>query len=414
MQDFPSATGSILTRIRASYTNQRLLICLSIFVTGSIVLQGLTKTGVYQCESLLSKGIFKSDRWVSSSCLIKQYSVQDFKTCFQNGNSNLEIGGPIEILKEFVEFIPGSTNLGDNAYDTDWGLHFVFHPDAVDKSSAEFMIFPEIDSKTCLLTKTPPNEYSYLNSIANSYLPVQDCVQVKYRQMVNTFLQVRCNPLLFTWADHVTTCCIDAPQSSPVTLVLLGIFGLVIIMLYWKTTNNRDPSDTRLSSKLLFRFSDLETNHLLVIFIALLFSWVSDRTSTFSTTNKYFDLPSVVCILISSIVYGFTTIQTNTDDSFLNRYQTNEWKGWMQIVILVYHYFGGSKIPFFYNSVRVLVGMYLFMTGYGHFSYFYLKSDYSIGRFMQTLVRLNFLSIVLSFTMDKSLLDYYFGPMVYL
>lgn len=90
--------------------------------------------------------------------------------------------------------------------------------------------------------------------------------------------------------------------------------------------------------------------------------------------------------------------------------------------------------------VRVLVAAYLFQTGYGHFSFFWLKGDFSLYRVCQVsfrpsatfirslhgavavlsralfprqvLFRLNFLVLVLCVVMDRPYQFYYFVPLV--
>ena len=57
-------------------------------------------------------------------------------------------------------------------------------------------------------------------------------------------------------------------------------------------------------------------------------------------------------------------------DQVLNREQTEEWKGWMQFMFLLYHYYAAEEV---YNSIRVMITCYVWMTGFGNFSFFYIK-----------------------------------------
>ena len=46
----------------------------------------------------------------------------------------------------------------------------------------------------------------------------------------------------------------------------------------------------------------------------------------------------------------------------LNRRQTNEWKGWMQVAFVMYHYAHADN----FRSIRVFVSAYVWMTGFGN------------------------------------------------
>jgi len=92
----------------------------------------------------------------------------------------------------------------------------------------------------------------------------------------------------------------------------------------------------------------------------------------------------------------------------LNRDQTEEWKGWMQFMFLLYHYYHAEEV---YNTIRIMITCYVWMTGFGNFSFFYLKGDYSLVRVLQMLWRLNFLVTFLCLTQGTTYILYYICPL---
>jgi hypothetical protein len=59
----------------------------------------------------------------------------------------------------------------------------------------------------------------------------------------------------------------------------------------------------------------------------------------------------------------------------------------LQILFLLYHYFVAKEM---YNAIRVFIAAYVWMTGFGNFSYYYVRKDFSVGRFCQVSQLLNF------------------------
>jgi hypothetical protein len=96
--------------------------------------------------------------------------------------------------------------------------------------------------------------------------------------------------------------------------------------------------------------------------------------------------------------------EANDKTEILNRDQTEEWKGWMQFMFLLYHYYHAEEV---YNAIRIMITCYVWMTGFGNFSFFYLKADYGVVRVLQMLWRLNFLVLFLCLTQGTTYILYY-------
>ncbi|KAL9307719.1 putative N-acetylneuraminate 7-O(or 9-O)-acetyltransferase [Arabidopsis thaliana] len=149
----------------------------------------------------------------------------------------------------------------------------------------------------------------------------------------------------------------------------------------------------------------------------LLYFYICDRTSLLGQSQKNYSRDLFLflfCLLI--IVSAMTSLKKHTDKSpitgksilYLNRHQTEEWKGWMQVLFLMYHYFAAVE---FYNAIRVFIAGYVWMTGFGNFSYYYIRKDFSLARFTQMMWRLNFFVAFCCIILNNDYMLYYICPM---
>ncbi|VFQ76241.1 unnamed protein product [Cuscuta campestris] len=153
-------------------------------------------------------------------------------------------------------------------------------------------------------------------------------------------------------------------------------------------------------------------------FGALLFYfYVCDRTNLFNESRKNYNRDLFLFLyLLFIIVSAISSFKIHHDKSpfsgkslmYLNRHQTEEWKGWMQVLFLMYHYFVAAE---FYNAIRVCIAAYVWMTGFGNFAYYYIRRDFSIARFAQMMWRLNFLAFFCCIVLNNNYMLYYICPM---
>lgn len=149
----------------------------------------------------------------------------------------------------------------------------------------------------------------------------------------------------------------------------------------------------------------------------LLYFYICDRTNLLGESTKKYnrDLFLFLYILLI-IVSAMTSLKRHQDKSafsgksllYLNRHQTEEWKGWMQVLFLMYHYFAATEI---YNAIRIFIAAYVWMTGFGNFSYYYIRKDFSLARFVQMMWRLNFFVAFCCIVLNNDYMLYYICPM---
>ncbi|EFN56845.1 hypothetical protein CHLNCDRAFT_35000 [Chlorella variabilis] len=136
--------------------------------------------------------------------------------------------------------------------------------------------------------------------------------------------------------------------------------------------------------------------------------YVADRTQLIAPGTKTYtrDVLLFIFLVLTAVAGGYSLKQHRT--LLLHRTQTEEWKGWMQVLFLLYHYYNAKEI---YNAIRVFIAAYVWMTGFGNFSYYYRTADFGVGRFFQMMWRLNFLVLFCCLVLNNSYMLYYICPM---
>ena len=244
-------------------------------------------------------------------------------------------------------------------------------------------------------------------------------------RMVDVILNLRCNVELRKanrqrgYPMDKTCCNRYNPPSRPQFIMMRAFAWLLpIIILLTSTESARVP----------FLPSRRITRAIMVLALAISYCYYADRTPLFNKIQKqymdkdFMSLCAVIIVLgVISIRRSETALRNGSvtqpamgkmDDFALSRQQTDEWKGWMQFIILIYHYTGASKILWIYKIIRLLVASYVFLSGFGHTVYFYRKADYSFRRCAAVLIRLNLLSCALPYMMGTDYAFYYFAPLI--
>eukprot|EP00413_Alexandrium_margalefii_P018766 CAMPEP_0204530224 /NCGR_PEP_ID=MMETSP0661-20131031/10500_1 /ASSEMBLY_ACC=CAM_ASM_000606 /TAXON_ID=109239 /ORGANISM="Alexandrium margalefi, Strain AMGDE01CS-322" /LENGTH=678 /DNA_ID=CAMNT_0051536301 /DNA_START=59 /DNA_END=2095 /DNA_ORIENTATION=+ len=189
------------------------------------------------------------------------------------------------------------------------------------------------------------------------------------------------------------------PISTLAVVLLLAPAAVLwaIVEVMHRTKGNRF-GDTVLE---LLRCSTVLAIVLFLCFICE-HAFYAEKAEKFYCPAMYWGCFGVVLLI------AFFTIRKCPSDEFMNREQTEEWKGWMQFLFIQYHYW---KMETAYKDIRIYITCYLWMTGFGNFSFFYAKEDFSLLRVLQMIWRMNFFVFFLCLTMDNAYIVYYICPL---
>lgn len=202
--------------------------------------------------------------------------------------------------------------------------------------------------------------------------------------------------------------------TSLAVFVIFGVNWVLYTFLYLHKTNSSDndneKSNKNMSKPLELTLESIRSfsGELCKLGAILAFAYICENHPPFTPGDKDHSMDMVWGLSLLLLIVSLFNIRTSKGGEILNREQTEEWKGWMQFLFLMYHYFSAHEI---YNPIRVFITCYVWMTGFGNFSFFYMKADYGAVRILQMLWRLNFLVFFLCMVMGNNYILYYICPL---
>ncbi|XP_077291405.1 N-acetylneuraminate (7)9-O-acetyltransferase isoform X2 [Arctopsyche grandis] len=225
--------------------------------------------------------------------------------------------------------------------------------------------------------------------------------------------------------DHMNfndgTCCSSAEPYTTLQVLTFSMFFVCMIITvgitlyrwigwfqrgkgYLPVVNNLNSSP---EPDIRDMFSAMSTLGLIVCYF-----YLCDRTNFFMKENKYYSEWSFWLPVGYVLVLGLFFTEDVRSPKVLNRDQTGEWRGWMQLLVLAAQSTGAAHLLPIHMLMRALNSAYLFLSGYGHFYYIWHTGNTSLVRLFQVLFRLNFMTIILCFTMNRPYQFYHFVPLV--
>jgi len=156
------------------------------------------------------------------------------------------------------------------------------------------------------------------------------------------------------------------------------------------------------------------------LFLVVAWFYLCDRWHAFPIRPRQHDLRSFGLVLsIAAVVANAyesgsgkpstpPTPPTPPKHEMLGRHQTDEWKGVMQLWILLSHYFNCTET---YKVVRLFVASFSWMTGYGNCSYYIRSNDFSVRRLVRSVARLNAFAALCCVALGNQYMLYYICPL---
>ncbi|KAI1117914.1 10 TM acyl transferase domain found in Cas1p-domain-containing protein [Nemania sp. NC0429] len=302
--------------------------------------------------------------------------------------------------------------------------------DALSKKRTETITPERIDEMNEYLSLLPENQTSHVvwafnrmteasdRSSDSDGLHVEDNIADR---KIDIVLNSHCNnPALLHDRSFKGTCCIEQSTNY---LFNIALIILCAVMLF---TPRAQSMAKFIRPELLTAARD--------ILVTLAWCWICDGTLQFSKVERHYHQGAFIVICLFWLAGSFSVLHTivgsageapwviknfkmevasnNEEHKFLSRDQTDEIKGLMQGIVLLYHFNYASQTLWVYKVVRVLISMYFFLSAYGHTLYLLRTRDYSFKRVAVVLFRINALSALLPFMMGTNYSSYYFAPAI--
>ena len=197
------------------------------------------------------------------------------------------------------------------------------------------------------------------------------------------------------------------PVPTMTTLLFFCTASAIWLVLYILSFASRStvaqavPEQQKQSKTLTSTLPSIRAmlRHLAELGVILLLCWLAEHQPLFAPSTKHPTIYGFTLLLLLILGASLWSLRKNPSDTApLNRAQSEEWKGWMQIMFVLYHYFNETEI---YNAIRMYIAAYVWMTGFGNFSYYYIKKDFTSVRFAQMMWRLNFFVFFVCMTMNN-------------